>query len=185
MCSIHFSSVPFATILTICILSILYSGQVYGPVAMHIDVPDKACATMLEKTIPLNKLLGFVVDNDRDAELLGKEFRDRCKLKIDIFTMSNPDLSDVKPYSQQLCQEMNLTGYLSDTFTCPDVVRAFLYIFQRVNCILWGRHTADTKRNINLPLFTSENANKFTLFIHDVSGGRNNNGGEITQYVGE
>lgn len=122
-------------------------NEIIGPIAMYLNVPDKACAFMLEKKIPRGKLLGWIVSCDSDRIFLSKELR-KNKLSADIYTMNSSDLSSFqKPYTEselQAFKHLGMQGYLSVQFTCDDIVRAFLYGNLRMHDVIWSRSTPTT-----------------------------------------
>jgi hypothetical protein len=136
---------------------------------MHCSVADSACAVMLEKAIPLNRLMGFVVENDNDAELL-KGLREQYHWKVDVFTMkrANPDSS--RAYSPEDLAALGLKGYLADQLECPDIIRAFFYTFNSLHKVLWGRGADTLSLQQQHELCRREG--NFRLYIHEVVPGR-------------
>lgn len=116
-----------------------FTAEVYGPVAMYMNVEDPAVAMILEKAIPANKLFGFVATNEADAQVLKSCFQG---LKVDVYTMKNR-VTQPRPYSaeklQQLQEIPGLQGYVSEGFQCPDLIRCFLDTFCYIQNVMWSR----------------------------------------------
>lgn len=142
-------------------------GEVLGPVAMFCDVEDPACAAMLEKAIPQNKLMGFVCDNDQDRNLLKHELRVRQKLAIDIFTMKRINVDNRRSYSEQQLQQLGMKGYLCDQIQCPDIIRSMFYCFHGLHQILWGRGVDNLSHEQQVRMCQQEGS--FKLYIHEVT----------------
>jgi hypothetical protein len=122
----------------------IIQGNVYGPVvAAYVQVQDETLATILEKAIPLNRLMGFIVETQQDAKVLSKIFRQDKRLRIDFYTILDTSIIQHPRFyhKRQLeeFQQFGIQGYLCDQFHCPDIIRAFLYSFQGIQHILYGQ----------------------------------------------
>jgi len=149
-------------------------GEVVGPVGMHCDVASEACAMMLENHIPNHILLGFVVDNEHDAQFLRRVFRNEKRWKIDIFTVSNMNVDSTRMYSQSLLDSLDFKqGYLSDQLVCPDIVRALLNSFCKLHQVIWREGSDNLTEAQQRGLL--EVSNRFTLFIHQPTGASGSN----------
>jgi hypothetical protein len=97
---------------------------------------------MIEKVIPLNQLLGFIVLDEHDAEVINNEFRDKKRYRLDIYTMSNLDYN-LRPFPiEQICEEfrdIGMQGFLIDQLKCPEVVKAFMCTIANLQSVLWAR----------------------------------------------
>lgn len=145
-------------------------SEVLGPVAMYCNVADPACAAMLEKAIPMNRLMTFVVDNDNDRNFLKKQLRDVMDLKVDIITMKKIKTDVPRPYSEQQLQQLGMKGYLCDQLECPDIIRALLYSFHSLHRVLWARGVDNLSEEQQARLCQQDGG--FKLYIHEVSDAR-------------
>jgi chromosome segregation ATPase len=162
-------------------------GEVYGPVAMHCSVADPACAAMLEKAIPMNKLMGFVAENDHDAMFLKNELRENRKIFVDIYTMKNIRINDPREYPDSLVAELGLKGYLCDQLDCPDIIRGLFYSFHNLQKVLWGRRADNLTSEHQTRLINQ--AGGFRLYLHDAGSSGGSSGGRqqrsnIVEYRG-
>ncbi|RYH32436.1 hypothetical protein EON65_00630 [archaeon] len=169
------------------------TGKVYGPVAQYLQVTDPACVIMLEKAIPLNKLLGIVVMNVNDRDFLLRELRDRMKLKIDVFTIFNIDaahhsLTYNNATLQQFYQTYNIQlNSLSKMVVCDDVIRSYLHSWTGLHHVLWTRTKNSISADFLHALCSGEN-NNVKLYVHDVrdtsvSVGREGVKGRIIEFT--
>lgn len=144
-----------------------------------MDVADPACAVMLEKIVPENRLLAFIVSNDHDARLLRTKLRDEKRLQIDILTIKDPTPLRGH-YPREFLDrfgDVGMQGYLSDQIVCPDVVRASLNHFSDLHNVLWARHTAHIPEDRLEALCPQPNSPKFTVLLHKVPARRPSAGG--------
>eukprot|EP01039_Chlorochromonas_danica_P006137 gene6137-6757_t len=166
------------------------TGPIFGPVALYLTVKDPACVVMLEKAIPLNRLMGFVTLNDQDSRFLKQEVRDRMGLRIDIYTMNNVATNHPLPYDasylrHRVHNQMEI-AYLSEQVVCPDEIRAYLYTFCALHAVLWTR-TSQQITNDVLQGICPTGVNTFKLYVHDTrtrSSGGGDGGMKIIEYSG-
>lgn len=156
-------------------------GDVLGPVAMHCQVSDPACAMMIEKAIPPNRLMGFVVTCHEDARFISHQFRDVMKLRTDVYTMRNPEISNARDYSPALIEELGLKGYLCDQLECPDLIRSLLYTFNGLHRVLWGRRADNLTVEQQQKLVRA--SGNFRLYLHDEAAASQSRTG-IVEYKG-
>ena len=170
---------------------LLQTGQlrskVLGPVALHCSVSDPACAVMIEKAIPISKLMGFVADNEADARFIKSHFRTQMNLHINVFTIMNLAVDSRRSYPDELIAGIGLNGYLSDQIECPEVVRALFYSFHSFHRILWGRGADNLTSEQQVRLCQVDGG--FKLYLHDVtsasqSAGRGKSGPNVVEYKG-
>lgn len=114
-----------------------FSGEVLGPVAMHLKVNDPACAAIIEKIVPVNRMYGFVARNESDGDLLKAEFL-KARLTTNIYTMNNTSFPKPPPVPQ-MPMDIGVQGYIGDQVQCPDLIRAFLNNFHYLHSTLWCR----------------------------------------------
>lgn len=169
-----------------------FSEDVFGPIGMYCSSKDPACAIMIEKAIPINRLMGFVAQSDKDANLLKAELRDRNNLQVDVLTVKNCEvvLQAKRPYSREAMSQLSghgIAGYLADQLDCPDIIRAYLYSFHQLNTILWGR-TSNGFRGDQFKALCPDGVNGFRLFVHDPKAtdgsSRYSFAGSIMEYTG-
>jgi structural maintenance of chromosomes protein 5 len=141
-------------------------GEVMGPVARYVEVADPACAAMLERVIPVSKMLGFVVTCEEDARFM-KKVRDDLNLKfVDIYTINDVSVNKPRPFPDALIQQLGLKGYLAEQVQCPDAIRALFYSFHGLHTVLWGNGT-----NLSLDQQTALfNVAPFRVYLQDRSG---------------
>jgi chromosome segregation ATPase len=158
-------------------------GEVYGPVSMYCSVADSACATMVEKAIPVGRLLGFVTQCDEDATFL-KDQRERCNWSVNIFTMKNAVIDGRRAYTDQQIAQLGLKGYLCDQLECPDVIRSYLYVFSGLNKVLWGRGADNLSQKQQEDMCRREGS--FKVYLHEVRPGQQQTGmnQNIVEYQG-
>jgi chromosome segregation ATPase len=117
-------------------------GQIMGPVAIHMNIKDPAVAIMFQKSIPDNRLLGYVVQCDEDKDFFVRE-GNKARHVIDVFTMNRvPSIPQQRPLNQ--FRNIGMQGFLSDQVECPTLVRNFLTTFHNIHKIMWARKTANT-----------------------------------------
>ena len=150
---------------------LLQSGQlrstVLGPVALHCCVSDPACAVMLEKAIPLSKLMGFVVDNEADARYIKHKFRNELKLSISVYTITNLNVDSRRPYSEELITRLRLRGYLANQIECPPTIRALFNCFHGLHRVLWGRGADNLSTEQQARLCQVDGS--FKVYLHDTT----------------
>ena len=144
-------------------------SEVWGPVAMYCNVADPACAAMLEKAIPMNRLMSFVVDNDNDRNFLKHQLREVMHLKTDIITMKKVNTDVRRPYTEQQVQQLGMKGYLCDQLECPDIIRALFYSFHTLQRVLWARGVDNLSQETQVRLCQQDGG--FKLYIHEVNDG--------------
>ena len=117
-----------------------FKDEVYGPMAMFMNVQDPAAISVLETIVPNNKLCSFVAANYQDSELLKREFM-TMKLRVDVMTVGNmrENRSNGLPMSSERAQSIGLQGYIGDQIVCPDIIRSVLNTWFYVDKILWSR----------------------------------------------
>lgn len=161
-------------------------GNVYGPVAFYLTNSNKVITTIIEKAIPLNRLLSFIVENDHDATFLKRLFRQEMRLQIDIYTMNNVTHSH-GPYRQNTLHELQrygIKGHLIDQINVNPTIRAFLCDICRLHLILWGESTEELPINVLSSLCSIMNT--FTVYLHNPNGKSSTHAynGEIIEYRG-
>lgn len=168
-------------------------GNIHGPIGMLCQVSDPVCYAMLEKLVPDGRLMAFIAENHEDATFIRTQFRDVMNLKLDIFTIQNLDiLSKPRPYNNQQMHEFErfgVEGYLADCVQCNDVVRAFLYSFQSLQTVLWGRERENSRVGMReFSQLCPPPINSFRLYMHNPrdrqTEPRQNYPGSIVEFQG-
>jgi chromosome segregation ATPase len=179
------------------------TGEIVGPVALSINTKDPAIAMMVEAAVAQNRLLGYLVTNDRDALCLKNIFRKQLKLQIDIFTIKNANAHPRLPYAPDYLKNImnsirGVKGYVFEQIQCPDIVKSFLFSFNALHTMLWGRGEgmSDNMTGEQLSMLCPQGMPAFRLFVHDEGSkttssrsmtpgrGGNNSFGKVTDFNG-
>ena len=105
-----------------------FKAPVHEPIMLSIDVKDKELARYVESHIGRADLEGFICEDPDDVNHLTKQLREVKKLrKINAFH-SNPDPPSrfVPKVSKEELKKYELVDYISDMYTAPDAVHAYL-----------------------------------------------------------
>ena len=105
-----------------------FKAPVHEPIMLSIDVKNEDLARYVETHIGRADLEGFVCEDPDDVNTLTKQLREINKLrKINAFH-SNPDppSSFVPKVSRENLRKYDLVDYISDMYTAPDAVHAYL-----------------------------------------------------------
>jgi len=127
-----------------------FRAPVHDPIMLTLDVKDKNFARYVESHIGRADLEGFVCEDPDDVNLLTKELRENLRLrKINAFH-SFPDPPDnfAHPYSKEEMSKYAFLEYISDMYSAPDAVHAYL-------CRQKALH--------QVPVFREENTNSAQL----------------------
>ena len=105
----------------------MFSGQVYEPLIMTIDIQDAARnAKFFENTIAQRDLVAFAAENAEDANKLMTSLRD-MGLRVNVLQvdpLANPD--QFRPDYSKVQNNKDFIGFLSDMINCPGPIKAFL-----------------------------------------------------------
>jgi len=127
-----------------------FSGRVYEPMLMLIDVQDaEANAKFLEAVIHPRDLVAFAAENAEDTNALMKHLRalkgNSQNLRVNVIQVdSQIDLNLYQPrtvLSDEKKSKYGFKGYLKDMLTCPDAIKGYL-------CKTYGLH--------NVPVFSNK-----------------------------
>jgi hypothetical protein len=136
-------------------------GECVGPVAMHMNISDRAIAVMFERMVAPNRLCSFLVSNYEDQKLLRQELRERMRLKgVDIHVVSNVDIPDNHGYSRDQFEALKRKGVVGTVLShleCPPMVRAFLVSICFVHTAIWARFAEGGNSPALRELTSSEN----------------------------
>ena len=105
-----------------------FKAPVHEPIMLSIEVKNKEMARYVETHIGRADLEGFVCEDPDDVNILTKQLREIKRLrKINAFH-SNPDLPSKFPHkvSREELRKYELVDYISDMYTAPDAVHAYL-----------------------------------------------------------
>lgn len=182
-------------------------GDVYGPVAMLMNVEDPACAVMIEKVVSPAKLMGFIVTNEADKNFLRAEFK-KMNWKIDVYTVEHMDPIRHRSNATDLrahFHDIGMKGYLIDEIECEEIVKVLLAGHGGLGEVMWARMDEQTQcRELSQEHFNRlcpDGTNGFRLFVDNKNasaagrggggggrgGGRGGGGGgmgEISDYSG-
>ena len=124
--------------------SSIFKAPVHEPIMLSIDVKNRELAKYVETHVGKADLEGFVCEDPDDVNLLTKQLREEQKLKRINAFHSNPD--PPSRFGHKISREelvrYDLIDYISDMYTAPDAVHAYL-------CRQKGLH--------QVPVFRQEN----------------------------
>eukprot|EP00090_Calanus_glacialis_P046443 TRINITY_DN9124_c0_g1_i1.p1 TRINITY_DN9124_c0_g1~~TRINITY_DN9124_c0_g1_i1.p1 ORF type:complete len:1049 (-),score=416.15 TRINITY_DN9124_c0_g1_i1:332-3478(-) len=106
----------------------MFRAPVHDPIMLTLDVKDRNFARYVESHIGRADLEGFVCEDPDDVNLLTKQLRENLRLrKINAFH-SSPDPPDsfAHPYSKEEMSKYAFMEYISDMYSAPDAVHAYL-----------------------------------------------------------
>merc|ERR1712096_373277 len=106
----------------------MFRAPVHDPIMLTLDVKDRNFARYVESHIGRADLEGFVCEDPDDVNLLTKQLRENLRLrKINAFH-SSPDPPDsfAHPYSKDEMAKYAFMEYISDMYSAPDAVHAYL-----------------------------------------------------------
>jgi len=106
----------------------MFRAPVHDPIMLTLDVKDRNYARYVESHIGRADLEGFVCEDPDDVNLLTKQLRENLRLrKINAFH-SSPDPPDSfsHPYSKDEMSKYAFLEYISDMYSAPDAVHAYL-----------------------------------------------------------
>lgn len=165
------------------------SGKIHGPVGMCFDVTDRACATIVEKMLPVNRMLGFVTECDEDDQFAKRELNDRLGLKLDFYKVVNLEIDRRKIYSDRemadIASNLNVQGWVIDSVQCSDLIRYFLQWQAGLNRALWARDRPDKRVDLAKFMPPGFGPRTFTFYMHETQNLSSDAGGDITEYVGK
>lgn len=104
-----------------------FTGIIYEPVMLLLNVKDPNNAKYLESTISMNDMKAFVCENNEDMKLFMEIIRTKQKLKVNVIVAPPKPASSFQP-SQPISQlrQYGFHTYLRDLFECPEVVMRYL-----------------------------------------------------------
>ena len=115
-----------------------FSGEVYGPIGMELQVKDAAVAAMLEKYIG-EKLGAIVVSTKQDEVLLREKLIKEQRLVLNIYRIDHIDVFR-SPYTPDFLATIPfIKGHLCDEVQMPVLVRQFLCNFVFLHMVLWAK----------------------------------------------
>jgi len=128
----------------------LFKAPVHDPIMLTLDVTDRNYAKYVESHIGRADLEGFVCEDPDDVNLLTKQLRENLKLRrINAFHSAPVKRSQfAHPYSREEMDKFAFLEYISDMYTAPDAVHAYL-------CRQKSLH--------QVPVFREENGNSKDL----------------------
>lgn len=163
-------------------------GEVYGPVAMHVQVTTDIAAVIIEKSCGFRRWYSFLTTCDEDSDYI-KAYNKSKGLNIDIFTMKNLNLphSTLSPQYLEGFKSIGMIGYLSSQIVdCPDVVRSYLHHWNNIHNILWASRD-ESHQPINDKHYAQlcpENTGGFRLYMHSKPTRQKPGKYEMTEFTG-
>mmetsp|Transcript_31165 Transcript_31165/g.47542 ORF Transcript_31165/g.47542 Transcript_31165/m.47542 type:complete len:1125 (-) Transcript_31165:528-3902(-) len=133
-----------------------FRRPVWGPVACEIETRGMNAAAYLEQHVPNHVFKSFVVECKEDWNALYKMVREGLKLPINILTVPEGKLEQIKRvYSDEkfevLKTEHGVIGYLDESFTAPDPIMQAIRNEASVHRVLVGNDKTQEsldKRNL-------------------------------------
>jgi len=106
----------------------MFKAPVHDPIMLTLDVKDRNFARYVETHIGRADLEGFVCEDPDDVNLLTKQLREELRLrKINAFhSAPDPPSTFPHPYSKDEMDKYAFMEYISDMYSAPDAVHAYL-----------------------------------------------------------
>ncbi|XP_078052832.1 structural maintenance of chromosomes 5 [Augochlora pura] len=121
-----------------------FTGKVYEPIFLNINVKDAFYAKYLESVIPFRDLIAFVCESKQDMNLLLHYLRDEQKLQVNaahsdpakhISMTPNVPLTNITQYG--------FTHYLASLIEAPTTIMKYLVSMYNLNNIPVGTNLVD------------------------------------------
>lgn len=130
-----------------------FQSAVFLPAALTIQCKNDKFARYVEASIPRRDLISFMFESADDMDNFLKVIRDEKKLVVNAVQTPRKDISEFKPSIPiDELKRFGFISYVSDMFTCPNEVKAYL-------CQSYGIH--------NVPVGTEETHGKVSVYISD------------------
>ncbi|XP_068083554.1 structural maintenance of chromosomes protein 5 [Anabrus simplex] len=107
----------------------LFSGIVFEPMLLEINIPNLEHAKYLEYIIPKRDLQAFICENKDDMRILISKLRDEMKLKINVLHSGSehPPSHIFQPDTPiENLNRFGFIAYLKDLFTAPETILKYL-----------------------------------------------------------
>ncbi|CAM9484553.1 unnamed protein product, partial [Discosporangium mesarthrocarpum] len=122
-------------------------GQVWGPVALEVDVADEAAASCLEHQVAGYIWFSVVVECIEDQNTIIKAFQNDNR-QLNIITCQHGRLRDIRgPYSEETMAHLKHTagvrGYMDEFFTSEDAIREILRSNSGVHSAILGNQETE------------------------------------------
>jgi chromosome segregation ATPase len=122
-----------------------FRGKVYGPVAMHISVPDKKNAAFVETSIPRDYRFAFVTESDEDREIINEKFGKQQNFKAINYVHDPTKAPKCRIPLAQLAP-LGVTAYVQDLYDAPELVKLMLASTQNLQNIAVGGDGAEKNK---------------------------------------
>ncbi|RKP11061.1 hypothetical protein THASP1DRAFT_27160 [Thamnocephalis sphaerospora] len=99
----------------------MFSGAVYGPICLEVNVKDRKYANAVELAIGRN-MMTFVCTNKSDYNLFARELIDKQRLRVSVVCFSKSLDNFQSPVSKEELAEWGLEAFLIETVEAPDAV---------------------------------------------------------------
>jgi len=162
--------------------------NVYGPMALEVDVTDDQFAGAIENKMGNRVLFGYATECSDDYNRLRDEIR-RQKLEVNVFNVEGGHLKEAKhvktPPQLQALKAAGVLGFLEDAVGCSDAVRQVLRDHAQVDVTMLGG--ADLQRNFerhhaNTATTLMCGGNIFNVFLNGAEGRLENKSGRKSKY---
>ncbi|KAG7476281.1 hypothetical protein MATL_G00081220 [Megalops atlanticus] len=132
-----------------------FTGNVYEPMMLVINVRDARHAKYIESHVPLNDLRAFVFQRQQDMETFMTEVRDHQKLRVNAVIAPPESCADRAPSRPlQALRRFGFFSYLRELFDAPEEVMSYLCHQYRVQDVPVG--TQETKAMIETVIRESQ-----------------------------
>ncbi|KAK7492679.1 hypothetical protein BaRGS_00016158 [Batillaria attramentaria] len=123
-----------------------FKSTIYEPMLLCLNMKNPADAKYVETHISERDMRAFVFEDPDDLDKF-MEIMQEQRLKVNTVKVPPQPLSSFKPkYPIDHIRRYGFQSYLSDLFTCPDAVMAYLCCLYRVHQIPVGDQ--NTRRNV-------------------------------------
>lgn len=163
----------------------LFSGQVYGPMFLYLNVPDSSKAKYVEMCIGVKDLIAFMCEQRNDTTILVKELREKQKLRISVVSaVQNVTEHDLHPpFPIESIQKYGFEAFVKDFIEGPDIIIQYLTLNYHLNRIPVGnRHTYSVTSAIpsNISTFFTDKF-RFSTSVAQLTNQKIESSREITE----
>uniref|UniRef100_A0AAY4DXH2 Structural maintenance of chromosomes protein 5 n=1 Tax=Denticeps clupeoides TaxID=299321 RepID=A0AAY4DXH2_9TELE len=125
----------------------LFTGNVYEPMMLEINVRDARHSKYIESHIPINDLRAFIFQKREDMEIFLTEVRDKQELRVNAAYAPSESFA-AKPPSRPIesIRHFGFYSYMRELFDAPEDVMSYLCFQYKINDVPVG--TEQTKRMI-------------------------------------
>ncbi|RWS26333.1 structural maintenance of chromosomes protein 5-like protein [Leptotrombidium deliense] len=122
-----------------------FSGGVFPPIMTQINMKNKNEAKFVEKVVPMRDLFAFVFERIEDLKKFNNLLFEEKRIRVNLVMKPAKSLESFVPaVSLQRLKKYGFKKFVSDTFTAPDAVMAYLFNQFHVYEIPIGDENVDT-----------------------------------------